>query len=79
MVGYRCYILDAEDHILQAHELDCKTEAEAAAMAEDLLARDPYHRSAEVWQSTNRVMRLERGATPRPHLIRQERRLGSVV
>jgi hypothetical protein len=82
MVGYRCYILDAEDHILQAYELDCATEAEVASRAEDLLALDPYHRSAEVWQSTNRVMKLERSATPAPRFrpgARPERRLGSVV
>ena len=26
MVGYRCYILDAEDHIVQAHDLDCDSD-----------------------------------------------------
>ena len=60
MVGYRCYILDAEDHIVQAHDLDCESDAQAESAAEDLLAQDPYHRSVEVWQATRRVAKLER-------------------
>lgn len=62
MVGYRCYVLDAEDHIVQAYELDCTDDPHAVSAAEDLLARDPYHRSAEVWRATRRVRKLERGA-----------------
>jgi hypothetical protein len=62
MVGYRCYILDAEDHILQGYDLDCQTDEQAEAGAERLLARDPYYRSAEVWKATRRVARLERPA-----------------
>ncbi len=62
MVGYRCYILDAEDHILQAYEVECKDDAHAEATAGDLLARDPYHRSVEVWERTRRIMKLERDA-----------------
>jgi hypothetical protein len=65
-VGYRCYILDAEDHIVQGHELDCETDAEAAVKAEFLLAQDPYYRSAEVWKAARRVMRLEREQQPFP-------------
>jgi hypothetical protein len=60
MLGYRCYILDADDHILQGYDLDCETDAQAKARAESLLAEDPYYRSAEVWKATSRVMRLER-------------------
>ena len=41
MVGYRCYILDADDHIVQAHDLECETDAQAGSTAEGLLARDP--------------------------------------
>ncbi len=33
MVGYRCYILDAEDHIVQPHDFDCETDAQAEAMS----------------------------------------------
>lgn len=62
MAGYRCYILDAEDHILQAHDLTCESDAEAESEAKSLLAQDPYHRSAEVWLATRRVARLERQA-----------------
>ena len=81
MVGYRCYILDAEDHILQAHDLDCANDAEAADIAEGLLGQDPYHQCAEVWRSTQRVIRLERDPPyPRPSISRLAgRRLGSVV
>jgi hypothetical protein len=39
MVGYRCYILDSDDHIVQAHDLDCETDAQAASTAQGLLAR----------------------------------------
>ena len=39
MVGYRCYILDAEDHILQAYEIECTDDAHADTVAGDLLAR----------------------------------------
>jgi len=51
MVGYRCYILDADDHIVQAHDLECETDAQAGSTAEGLLARDPYHGSGEVWSA----------------------------
>ena len=68
MVGYRCYILDADDHIVQAHDLDCATDAQAASTAEHLLARDPYHGAVEVWASTRRVLKLERDPTQRLHL-----------
>ena len=61
MVGYRCYILDGEDHIVQAHDLECATDREANAKAQSLLAHDPYCRFAEVWHMTRRVLRLERG------------------
>jgi hypothetical protein len=80
MVGYRCYILDADDHIVQAHDLDCATDAQAALTAEHLLSRDPYHGAAEVWAATRRVLKLERDATqrlrltPRPPFRRGEPR-----
>ncbi len=61
MVGYRCYILDSEDHIVQAHDLHCTTDQEAKATAEGFLERDPYYRFVEVWQATRRVLKLERG------------------
>jgi len=61
-VGYRCYILDGENHIVQAHDLDCATDQEARARATSLLAHDPYYPYAEVWHATRRVLKLERGA-----------------
>jgi hypothetical protein len=60
MVGYRCYILDSDDHIVQAHDLDCETDAQAASTAQGLLGQDPYHGSVEVWNATRRVTKLER-------------------
>lgn len=62
MVGYRCYILDAEDHILEAHEIDCANDAQAETAAGDLLTGDPYHRSVEIWERTRRITKLERKA-----------------
>ena len=60
MTGYRCYILDADDHIVQAHDMTCDSDAQAGSTAEDLLARDPYHHAAEIWNAARRVMKLER-------------------
>ena len=83
MVAYRCYILDVEDHILQAHDLDCENDAEAEAAAKLLLTRDPYHRGAEVWKATRRVAKLDRDPAIAARLVsdvqRSARRLGSVV
>lgn len=62
MAGYRCYILDADDHIVQAHEFECETDAQAAETAGYLLTQDPYHQAAEVWSAARRVIKLERGA-----------------
>jgi hypothetical protein len=83
MVGYRCYILDAADHIVQAYDLDCETDAQAETTAKGLLAQDPYHRWAEVWRATCRVARMEREVTHRLRLMPEEpapgRELGSVI
>jgi hypothetical protein len=68
MVGYRCYILDADGHIVQAHDLDCESDTEAGWAAEHLLACDPYHRAAEIWNAARRVMKLERNTAPRIRL-----------
>jgi hypothetical protein len=70
-VGYRCYILDADDHIIQAHDLECETDAQASSAAEALLERDPYHGSVEVWNATRRVVKLQRDAEQR---LQQARR-----
>ena len=70
MGSYRCYILDAEDHIVQAHDLDCEGDAQAAAAAETFLTQDPYHGSVEVWRATRRVARLKRQAGVRLRLAR---------
>ena len=82
MVGYRCYILDADDHIVQAHDLDCETDVQAGSTAEGLLAHDPYHGSVEVWNATRRVMKLERAAAQRRlqtcRLPQSDRSFGSV-
>ena len=62
MASYRCYIFDPDDHIVQAHDLDCETDAQAESTAERLLGQDPYHGSVEVWNATRRVTKLERDA-----------------
>ena len=83
MVGYRCYVLDADDHILQAHELDCTDDAQAESAAEGILAQDPYHRSVEVWKAARRLMKLERDAAlalrASRRLQRTRRAVGSPV
>ena len=70
MVGYRCYVLDAADHIVQAHNLDCDNDAQAQAEAANFLTQDPYHRSIEIWRATRRIARLERQAGFRLRLTR---------
>ena len=65
-MGYRCYVLDAEDHILQAYDLDCASDEHAATVALSFLDRDPYYQAAEVWRSTRRIAKLERCASKRP-------------
>ncbi len=71
MAGYRCYILDSDDHIVQAHDLDCDTDSQAKETAAGLLARDPYYRSAEVWNAARRVLKLERDTAQRLRLGRR--------
>jgi hypothetical protein len=70
MVGYRCYVLDAENHIVQAHNLDCDSDMQAQTEAENFLSLDPYHSYVEVWRASRRVAKLERqaGIRPRPAL-----------
>jgi hypothetical protein len=79
MVGYRCYIFDADDHIVQAHDLDCETDAEAESTAQSLLGWDPYHGSVEVWKATRRVMKLDRDAAQRLRLARRVPRSGRTI
>jgi hypothetical protein len=68
MAGYRCYVLDAEDHILQGYDLDCASDEHAATVAESFLDQDPYYHAAEVWRSTRRIAKLERHASKRSPL-----------
>jgi hypothetical protein len=75
MVGYRCYILDAEDHIVQAHNLDCDSDTQAQTEAGTLLAQDPYHSYVEIWRATRRVAKLERQAGARLRQFRPALRL----
>ena len=65
MAGYRFYILDAEDHIVQAFEIECANDAKARLAARQLLAGDPYHRAVEVWERTRRLMKIVRDVSPR--------------
>ena len=79
MVAYRCYVLDAEDHIVQAHELVCEDDAQAESAAGDLLAQDPYNGSVEVWESTRRLMTLRREAAADLRMARRLRRGGPAL
>ncbi len=71
MVSYRCYILDAEDHIVLAHDLDCEGDAQAEISAQGLLVGDPYYRSAEVWRATRRVVKVQRNVDQQVRLARR--------
>ena len=70
MVGYRCYVLDAAEHIVQAHDLDCDGDMQAQVEAENFLIGDPYHTYVEVWQATRKVGRLKRRAGTHLRLVR---------
>ena len=77
MVAYRCYVLDAEDHIVEAHELVCEDYAQVESAAGDILAQDPYSGSVEVWESTRRLMTLRREAATEFRMARRRQRGGS--
>ena len=83
MVDYRCYILDAEDHIVLARDLECEGDAQAETTAQSLLLQDPYHRSVEVWRATRRVVKVQRDADQQIRLTRRvqhvKRPLGSPI
>jgi hypothetical protein len=79
MLAYRCYVLDAEDHVVQAHELVCEDYAQAESAAGDFLAQDPYHRSVEVWESTHRLMTLRREAGADLRMARRLQRGGAAL
>ena len=71
MVGYRCYVLDAEDHIVQAHDLDCECDAQAEAAAETFLRQDPCITApSRSGGQRRRVARLKREAGIRFRLAR---------
>jgi len=60
MGGYRCYILDADDHIVQAHDIECESDEQAAVTAGGMLTQDPYYKAVEVWRTTRLVIKLDR-------------------
>ena len=77
MVGYRCYILDAEDHIVQTHNLDCDSDMQAQREAGNFLSKDPYHSYVEIWRATRRVAKLERQGGARLRQFRPALRTSS--
>jgi len=52
---YRAYFFDAESHIRHAHDLECRTDAEAK---EKLAAMDRAGFSAELWRGTKKLASL---------------------
>jgi hypothetical protein len=74
MVGYRCYVLDAADHIVQAHNLDCDNDTQAQAEAANFLTQDPYHCSVEIWRAARRIATLKRQAGFRLRLTKPTQR-----
>jgi hypothetical protein len=73
MAGYRCYILDADGHIVQAHDIECESDMHAGESAGHILIQDPYHKAAEVWKTSRLVIKLEQCAAL--HLPGWEREL----
>jgi hypothetical protein len=52
---FRCYFLDAQDHISAREDIEADTLAAAIDRALAMLKSRPHHRSIEIWQGARRV------------------------
>lgn len=52
---YRLYLLGGDGRIMRGIDLDCRDEAEAAAIARD----HPHDHARELWHGSDRVMQCD--------------------
>jgi len=58
MVSYRCYLINAEDHIVKTWAIEAPSEDEAVVAAEQLLADHPAA-AVELWLGRSCIHRAE--------------------
>jgi len=58
MVSYRCYLINAEDHIVKSWAIETASEDEAVAAAEQLLSDHPAA-AVELWLGRLCIHRAE--------------------
>ena len=63
MASYRCYFLDAADHIADFNLIECETDAQAQVRADRKLAASRYP-GIELWACKRRVYRAREVADP---------------
>jgi hypothetical protein len=57
MHAYRCYLLDASDHVALVELIRCPDDDAAKLRARDILAGQPQFSAVEVWQRARQVNR----------------------
>lgn len=60
MAHYRLYVLDREDHIRHAFDLECEDDEQAVAQTEARRAGQ----TLELWQGARRVVRFDAERAP---------------
>jgi hypothetical protein len=60
MLVYRCYFLDAEDHIKAAEEIEAVSNSEVIDRALAMLKDRPQHQGIEIWEGTRRLFTSRR-------------------
>jgi hypothetical protein len=65
--SYRCYFIDADDHIRSYEQVECETDAQAALRAEILLAASQLT-TAELWCGTRLVGRWSKAGAAKAEL-----------
>jgi hypothetical protein len=58
MHAYRCYLLDASNHIASVELIRCPDDDAAKLRAHDILAEQPQVSAVEVWQRARQVNRV---------------------
>jgi hypothetical protein len=56
---YRCFFLDAADHIKAAEIIEAEAIGEVIETAQTLLRERHKHRAVEIWEGSQRLYRTE--------------------
>jgi hypothetical protein len=57
MHTYRCYLLDATDHIASVKLIECPDDDAAKLIAHNILAAEPEFSAVELWDLARQVNR----------------------